>query len=119
MTRWEELGMTAEEYLHSRWTDVEILHGLISQDEYGFWVTIRGRFRAGPYDSAERGCVLAAEFTVQHEEAIPLKRKEIAWCSKFLGEPYCDCEKCNIVRRVLVTLESQLADLLKGWKEQE
>lgn len=131
MTRWEELGMTAEEYVRSHWDVVEIHHGLVDQDTYGYWVTVRGRFKSVSEESKEPAYTLAAGFTAAHENTIRWKREEVNLVRKFIqfregehlayagsqafqAEMTADAE---VFRRILAVLESQLAALLNGWKE--
>lgn len=124
MTHWEELGMTAEEYVYSRWHDVEIHHGLVDQDEYEYWAVIPGRFRSAPSDSRAQVCRLVAKFTAEHEEAVRLLTYEIS-LQKLLSSnlenaawknPHDHRADGDALLRTIGRLETMLADLKKGMK---
>ena len=114
MTRWEELGMTAEEYVRSRWD-------FVSPDASS-WVSI------GPRTFDERVFLIifkdidaAAIFTAEREEQIRLKREEIALMREMISQwdhliQFGYIGDTAVPRRIFAILESQLADLLKGWK---
>ena len=115
MTRWEELGKTAEEYVCSYWESARICHGLIDQDEYGWWVTINGvDVSTGGFKLRDDALLVAAEYTAEHEEAIRLKREEITYLYFRVLRP-----DLPIIERILAVLEAQLAEKLIGMKEQE
>lgn len=106
MTRWEELGMMAEEYVRSRWE-------LVTPDDY--------REGAIYLEDAEQVKTIwkasneaAAAFTADHEEQIKLKSEEIEWLQRKMkrSHPYDEAPK-----RILAVLNSQLVDLMKGWKK--
>ena len=104
MTRWEELGMTAEEYVRSRWED-----GVIESDPERngvcLWITECGMWFDGPKE--------AATYTADHEEAIRQKREEI----EFMVDGSYPAEAGKVRKRILSVLEGQLAEMLKGWRE--
>lgn len=121
MTRWEELGMTAEEYVRSRWDKAYKYISLI-----GKWFV-----RFGP--QALETWEFAATYTAEHEEAIRQKREEIA-CVYMEAQHFSDNAKTHYYAgrpyetaisvkwearwaRILAVLEGQLAEMLKGWKE--
>ena len=120
MTRWEELGMTAEEYVRSRWDKAYKYISLI-----GKWFV-----RFGP--QALETWEFAATYTAEHEEAIRQKREEIATMSEY-AEASLSMAESGIENgdsfiagvgakglytecRILAVLEGQLEGMLKGWK---
>lgn len=106
MTRWEELGMTAEDYLQSRWVSVDV------DPLYG--VTIKGCcvFAGAIVSKHLSDTLAAATYTAEHEEAIRQKREEIGWLKEMRVHP-SDIDK---PQRILAVLEGQLEGMLKGWK---
>ena len=100
MTRWEELGMTPEEYVRSRWGEVAI--GEITGCLY--------MMRDGLYQKVLGLPENAAAFTADHEEQIRLIRLVIV-----------DVRDSDMpqgtIEYLLKMLDAQLAELLKGWKE--
>ena len=120
MTRWEELGISAEEFVRSRWIP----------NEWGSIQFPRHKTMYGtktPPEMWER----AATYTAEREEAIAMKRFDIAHVKKFCDavgrycheHPYTD-QTLNVEipnlqswKRILAVLEGQLAEMLKRWKE--
>ncbi len=120
MTRWEELGMTAEEFVRSRW------------DKAYKYMSLSGKWfvQFGPH--ALETWEFAATCTADHEEAIRQKREEIATMSEY-AEASLSMAESGIENgdsfiagvgakglytecRILAVLEGQLAEMLKGWK---
>ena len=71
-----------EQLLQNTWHRIEVNHGLIDQDEYGWWVLIVGGGRTRPADTRDRAVAIAAEYTREAlervrniEDAITLIRK--------------------------------------------
>ncbi len=146
MTRWKELGMTAEEYVRSRWKTPVMLRDSTTEDkgfgllllrdstteDKGFGLLLGSR---GIWPCTEDWSVVwlaAATFIAEHEEAIRQKREEIATMSEY-AEASLSMAESGIENgdsfiagvgakglyaecRILAVLEGQLEGMLKGWK---
>ena len=103
MTLWEDLGMTAEEYVRSRWVNVDA-------PGWGIWFGPELKYVRETYDAA-------ADFTAAREEQVRLKREEIKLQKIVLELDWVCLEWLADAERILAMLEAQLAELLNGWKE--
>lgn len=65
------------------------------------------------YISPHEAWLAAAEYTRQHERKIAEKREEIS----FIVDGAYPAEMSAVRRRILAVLESQLAELLRGWRQ--
>lgn len=120
MTRWEELGMTAEEYVRSLWSLVHHCDGsyqyypcgtILLQYDHESWLDF------GSWH-------LAAEFTRRQEEEIRLLTYEIS-LQKLLSSNH-ESEECknphdhradgDAMLRTIGRLETELLALKKGMK---
>lgn len=128
MTRWEELGMTAEEYVRKSWPEMSTYHRDL--DSYGTdqfriylrqssckWPDDEGYLKMFQEDDNKKGrqvaWLAAATYTADHEEAIRQKREEI----EFMVDGSYPAEAGKVRKRILAVLEGQLEGMLKGWKE--
>ena len=115
MTRWEELGLMAEEYVRSRW-DFPIIVCDGSYRDFARGTVLINWANHRFYDFP--GFDAAATFTAEREEAIRQKREEIGVVKA--AQTVAEVEGCSVERitwaRILAVLEGQLAEMLKGWK---
>ncbi len=112
MTRWEELGMTAEEYVRSRWDYFDILTSHRGVN----WRIVM--LPAQSFEEEGRAIAIsaAATFTAEHEEAIRQKREEIGVIRDYV-EDQSGTWLGSVFERILAVLEGQLEGMLKGWRE--
>lgn len=98
----------AEKWVRERWPKVDF-HPL-----YGVTIYSCAMFKGGMISRHFSNALAAAEYTRQHEQKIAEKREEIEWLKDCRVHP-SDLDK---PLRILAVLESQYAELLRGWRQQ-
>lgn len=121
----------AERLVRETWSEVSIRHGLIDQDEYGYWGEISGVLCFKCRDTGEAVAQEMAEFTRERleeirqvEREITRSKRSVSVISEALAESIDQargtvflvrelCAECRTAAR----LEEKLTDLKRGLRE--